>query len=263
MSRLKAILCGVGVAGCLMTSPEPVGAQGAANASGEVRIGTQILSVRNLDVSHFRNGDPIPEAKTDEEWETAFSNLEPAWCYYENDALFGTHSGKSAEDSRARGKLYNWFAVTDPRGLAPEGWHVPSFEEWETLTVFLGGAGGVAEKAMMVVMDQPAPTTSQRAVRGAPPADEKSEAVTSQRGGNNSSGFTGLPGGIRDFEGRFTGYGAYAYWWSTTKLDTGLPSFLAWYRMLSFFPSPSTPGDPFTSPTASLGDGLSVRVVRN
>ena len=60
-----------------------------------------------------------------------------------------------------------------------------------------------------------------------------------------------------------TGYGAYGYWWSTTKFDTGLPSFLAWYRMLRFFPSTRTLGDAFTSPTASWGDGMSVRVVRN
>lgn len=228
MKSLNTISSGLAVACLLMVNADIIIAQGSAGASGAVRIGTQVWSVRNLDVSHFRNGDPIPEAKTAAAWVLAFDNLEPAWCYYENDSLFGTHYGMSSEDSRALGKLYNWFAVSDPRGLTPEGWHVPSFDEWETLTVYLGGAGGVAETAMMVVMDRPTSTRP-------------------QPGGTNSSGFTALPGGSRDLKGGFTGYGAYGYWWSTTKFDTGLPSFLAWYRMLRFFPSTRTLGDVFTS----------------
>jgi uncharacterized protein (TIGR02145 family) len=69
----------------------------------------------NLDGYRFRNGDPIPEARTKEEW----SKASPAWCYYENDPENGTKYEK----------LYNWYALVDPRGLAPEGWHVPVKEE--------------------------------------------------------------------------------------------------------------------------------------
>jgi hypothetical protein len=83
----------------------------------------------NLDVDKFRNGDPIPEAKTDEEWYQATNNKEPVWCYYNNDPANGEKYGK----------LYNWFAVNDPRGLAPTGYHVPSDAEWTTLTNYLGG----------------------------------------------------------------------------------------------------------------------------
>lgn len=67
----------------------------------EVKVGDQIWMGRNLDVSTFRNGDPIPYAETDEEWEEAGENGEPAWCYYDNDP----------ENGEKYGKLYNWYAV--------------------------------------------------------------------------------------------------------------------------------------------------------
>ncbi len=85
-----------------------------------VTIGTQIWSGKNLDVTTFRNGDSIPEAKTPAQWEKAGNNKQPAWCYYQNKPENGTKFGK----------LYNLFAVVDQRGLAPSGWHVPSKEEW-------------------------------------------------------------------------------------------------------------------------------------
>jgi hypothetical protein len=85
-----------------------------------VRIGDQLWMTRNLDVDRFRNGDLIPHVKSDEEWIKAGENGQPAWCYYDNDPKNG----------KKYGKLYNWFAVNDPRGLAPKSWHVPTDEEW-------------------------------------------------------------------------------------------------------------------------------------
>src|SRR6185436_5977257 len=75
-----------------------------------VTIGTQTWMSRNLDVSRFRNGEPIPEARTTEEWIEAGKNGRPVWCYYENKPELGV----------IYGRLYNWFAVADPRGLAPD-----------------------------------------------------------------------------------------------------------------------------------------------
>ncbi len=77
----------------------------------------------NLRVFYFRNGDPIPIVKTDEAWKEAGENGEPACCYYENNSEYG----------KTYGVLYNWYAVNDPRGLAPEGWHVPTDAEWTAL----------------------------------------------------------------------------------------------------------------------------------
>ncbi len=76
---------------------------------------------KNLDVDRFRNGDIIPCINNVADWEEASKNKSPAWCYYNFNPTLGL----------IYGKLYNWYAVNDPRGLAPEGWHIPSMEEWE------------------------------------------------------------------------------------------------------------------------------------
>lgn len=86
----------------------------------EVTISNQVWMAKNLNVDKFRNGDAIPEAKSEEEWNEAGKNKQPAWCYYDNDPANGEKYGK----------LYNWYAVNDPRGLSPIGWHVPNEEEW-------------------------------------------------------------------------------------------------------------------------------------
>jgi clan AA aspartic protease (TIGR02281 family) len=85
-----------------------------------VKIGTQTWMTENLSVDRFRNGDIIPEVKTDEEWKRAGENKQPAWCYYENNS----------KNNSKFGKLYNYYAIIDPRGMIPEGWHIPSKSEW-------------------------------------------------------------------------------------------------------------------------------------
>ena len=93
-----------------------------------VIIGTQVWMSKNLDVSTFRNGDPIPQVKSDEEWKKATKNKSPSWCYYDYDPVNG---GKF-------GKLYNWYAVNDKRGLAPKGWKIPNNQDWEKLLKQIG-----------------------------------------------------------------------------------------------------------------------------
>ena len=156
------------------------------STSNEVTIDKQVWMSKNLNVDKFRNGDLVPEAKTAGEWKAYADAGEAAWCYSDNDASNGTKYGK----------LYNWYAVNDPRGLAPKGWHVPSDEEWTVLTDYLGGA----ERA------------------GA-----KMKAKTdwlSDGNGTNSSGFSGLPGGYRNTNGTFYNIGAGGYWWSSTENST-------------------------------------------
>ena len=104
------------------------------NNNPEVKIGEQIWMSKNLNVSTFRNGDPIPEAKTEDDWENAWRDKQPAWCYIERDG--------SLKRTAYFGKLYNWYAVNDPRGLAPLGWHIPTDDEWITFHLSLGGGGG-------------------------------------------------------------------------------------------------------------------------
>ena len=88
-----------------------------------IQIGYQTWMQKNLDEERFRNGDVIPEVTNWEEWMRAGENEKPAWCYYDNDSILG----------QKHGKLYNWYAVMDPRGLSPVGFHVPNKDEWEIL----------------------------------------------------------------------------------------------------------------------------------
>jgi uncharacterized protein (TIGR02145 family) len=137
-----------------------------------VIIGSQEWMVKNFNVRTFRNGDTIPEMKTDEEWMTASENRLPACCFFDNFAANG----------RKYGKLYNWFAVNDARGLAPEGWHVPDDTEWEQLIAVSGGktvAGGKLKSIFDWDWDG---------------------------NGSNETGFNGLPGCYRkNITGQFCG----------------------------------------------------------
>lgn len=94
-----------------------------------VIMGRQTWMKYNLDVVTFRNGDVIPQAQSDEEWQQKGFDKEPAWCYYVLD------DGNGLEKSY--GKLYNLYAVNDPRGLAPEGWHISTESEWRELQDYL------------------------------------------------------------------------------------------------------------------------------
>jgi len=179
------------------TSTEKVeGSTESTESGGVVTIGTQVWTSTNLDVSTFRNGDPIPQAKTDAEWKGAGENKQPAWCYYYNDPSNGTKYGK----------LYNWYAVNDPRGLAPKGYHIPTDAEWTKLSDYLGGSGA---------------GTKMKSTSG----------WKNDGNGNNSSGFSGLPGGSRSSNGTFNNVGSYGYWWSSTENTTTS----AWCRNLYYF----------------------------
>lgn len=148
----------------------------------EVKIGTQFWMTKNLNVDKFRNGDPIPQAKTDWQWKKFDERGLPAWCYYKNDSVNGVKYGK----------LYNWHAVKDPRGLAPKGFHIPKPEEWAKLCNYLGG-----EEISGLKM--------------------KSRYGWDKNGnGTNESGFNGLPGGFRDKNGRYNLLSINGYWWSAS-----------------------------------------------
>ena len=125
----------------------------------------------------------------------AWGNLKTgAWCYYDNDSSNGTKYGK----------LYNWYAVNDPRGLAPNGYHIPSDVEWTKLADYLGGENKAGKKI------------------------KNTSGWRNDGNGTNSSGFSGLPGGQRDYDGTFNSIGG-GYLWSSAENDAAN----AWYRDLS------------------------------
>ena len=101
-----------------------------------VKIGSQAWMTKNLDVLTFRNGDSIFHAKTIAEWEQAAKAKKPAWCFFLQDPKNGARTGK----------LYNWYAITDPRNIAPKGFHIPNEDDWNKLINFLGGEEVAAPK---------------------------------------------------------------------------------------------------------------------
>jgi uncharacterized protein (TIGR02145 family) len=159
--------------------------------------GYQIWMDKNLDIDRFKNGDIIPMAKTAEEWQSAAERKQPAWCYYNDDEAKG----------EIYGKLYNWYAVNDLRGVCPEGWHIASDNEWMLLTNYLGGikkAGGKLKATKTNYWQAP------------------------NVGATNISGFSALPGGYRDFDGSFYLRGYQGFFWSHTKNN----SEYAWGRTI-------------------------------
>jgi uncharacterized protein (TIGR02145 family) len=157
-------------------------------------IGNRGWSTKNLDVITFRNGDTIPEVKSSREWLNACYAHKPAWCYFQNDTSLG----------KCFGKLYNWYAVNDPRYLAPKGWRIPSWQDCVELENYFGGGLVAIQKMrseLLWLKKQPNDTIS---------AD--------------SCGFNALPGGYRQKFGKFDDLGYAAHWWtkSFTFDDGGL-----------------------------------------
>ena len=189
-----------------------------ADLMKEVTIGTQIWSVNNLNVSKFRNGENIPESKNESEWESAAIKKQPSFCYLNN----------YSENGSRLGKLYNWYAVIDPRGLAPAGWHIPSDDEWTILTEYLGEEAGTKMKS-------------------------KEGWSRTRLEENNISGFSGLPGGGCDDFGKFNYSNQQGFWWSSTEKDATH----AWVRALNYFNGIASKDD------GAKGLGLSVRCLRD
>ena len=159
---------------------------------GQVQIGTQIWMTKNLSVSRYRNGDLIPQVSNPTQWANLTTG---AWCYYANNSANGL----------VYGKLYNWYAVNDARGIAPLGWHVPSDAEWTTLVSYLGFAD-VAGGKLKAIGTLQAGTGVWFTPNGA---------------STNSSGFTALPGGyIADNGSGSFLLSKYGYWWSRTEFGS-------------------------------------------
>lgn len=162
---------------------------------GNVRIGTQTWAVANLNVITFRNGDSIPEAKTSKDWVTAGESGKPAWCYYNNNPANGLKYGK----------LYNWYAVNDPRELAPVGWTLSNANDWAMLINYLGGQGVAGSKMKSI------------------------SAWSEGNNGTNEAGFIGYPGGYRVENGTFLNTASIGIWWSSTEnnAQTAIDHYLA------------------------------------
>ncbi|MBU4444183.1 MAG: fibrobacter succinogenes major paralogous domain-containing protein [Candidatus Marinimicrobia bacterium] len=190
------------------------------NVYQTVKIGDQWWMAENLKVTHYRNGDPIPNVTDNTDW----SNLSTgASCNYDNEA----------SNVATYGRLYNWYAVSDSRQIAPAGWHMPSDAEWQTLIDYLGGesvAGGKMKETGTTHWGSPNASAT------------------------NESGFAALPGGYHlYYYGTYYSLCNHAYFWSSTEDDSST----AWYRSLRY------DGSDVYRYGYYKQDGFSVRCVRD
>ena len=207
--------------GSCVYGPEECGGAMSVTFDGHaydlVAIGSQCWFAENLRTEHYANGDAIPGNLSDSQWTSTSSGAQA--IYDNDDANLATY-----------GRLYNWYAVDDSRGLCPSGWHVPMDDEWTLLTDELGGSS-VAGAAMK-----------------SSPSDSPSWD------GTNTSGFSALPGGWRDSnDGTFSDVGDYGYWWSASPGG----AFYAWLRGLN------SDNDDVFRYIGDLRNGNSVRCLRD
>ncbi len=189
------------------------------NVYKTIVIGNQEWMAENLKTTLYRNGVAIPNVTNATQWRGLTTG---AWCSYNNDAQYDCPYGK----------MYNWYTVVDSRNLCPTGWHVPSDAEWTTLTNTLGGEG-IAGGKMKSTGTQ--------------------YWLSPNTGATNESGFSGLPGGLRNDDGAFFNLGNYGGWWSSSQDDATI----ARYRYLDYY---------FANANGSSNlkaNGFSVRCVRD
>jgi len=164
------------------------------NVYKTVKIGEQVWMAENLKVTHYRNGEPIPNVTGYTEWANLTSG---AYCYYDNNPSY----------AEVYGALYNWYTVNDNRNIAPAGWHAPTDEEWKQLEIFLGMSQADVEKSC----------TS----RGTNEGNKLKECGfthwdSANASATNESGFTALPGGNREWHGGYNNFGYHAFFWCST-----------------------------------------------
>ncbi len=197
-----------------------------------VKICNQTWTAKNLDVSRYRNGDIIPQVTDSTQWANLTTG---AWCWYNND---------SATYGSVYGRLYNWYAVNDPRGLAPLGWHVSSNSDWNS---------------MIKCLDNSADTTCYECIQSTLMGGKLKDTgtrywIAPNIGATNSSQFTALPGGFRNINTLlFTVIGEYGEFWTSTPVDQSY----AWPRVIHN----STTN--ISKNTRLKGNGFSVRLLKD
>ena len=167
-----------------------------------VAIGDQCWFAENLRTEHYANGDPIPGELSDGDWSSTTSGA--MTVYGEGTSIVYHGSDDEVSNLADYGRLYNWYAVDDARGLCPSGWHVPTDQEYTTLIDGLGGTSVAGGKMKSSPEDSPS------------------------WDGTNTSGFSGLAGGYRNNLGGFSSEGNNGYFWSASAYGS-----FAWFRLLS------------------------------
>ena len=167
------------------------------NCYTTIQIGDQIWMADNLKATHYQNGDEIPYPNQ-EDWN---SYTEGKYSIYNMDH-YNQSPINDPQNANVYGNLYNWAVVNDDRGVCPDGWHVPSDDEYTILTDYLGGvevAGGKMKEC----------------TEGNCPESDYWNTPNTEA--TNESGFSGLPGGYRDRYGNYSGMNEQGFFWSSTE----------------------------------------------
>jgi len=182
------------------------------NVYGTVKIGAQRWMAENLKVSRYRNGRIIPEVTNDANWVLLFYG---ARCKYDNDE----------NNVDTYGYLYNFYVIEDSGNISPEGWHVPTDDDWKELEMYLGMSQSEADTVGYRGTDE----GSKLAGR----ADLWPDGILKINAAFGASGFFGLPGGSRqnsvNYPGTFFQLGNIAYFWTASWSG----DLYAWYRILN------------------------------
>ena len=202
------------------------------NVYQTIIIGTQEWMMENLKVTHYRDGTAIPTGHSNSDW----SNLTTgAYAVYDDNESNAT----------TYGYLYNWYAVDDSRNIAPEGWHVPTDDEWKTLEMYLGMSQGEADNTGWRGTNEGSKLAGN--------ADLWNNGNLENNAEFGTSGFTALPGGYRSTNGYYYDLGSHGSFWSSTEDDSDT----AWYRGLYYSNSGVARGGSYKL------YGFSVRCVRD
>jgi uncharacterized protein (TIGR02145 family) len=171
-----------------------------------IKLDGKFWMSKNLNINVFRNGDTIPYFQSENY--NASVGKEPACCYYNYDP----------NKWKEYGMLYNWAAVNDRRGLAPDGWHIPSYNDWYSLICYLRAGRMYGNKCIMGIENAGGllkeKGTKNWLLR------PKNHWLKPNIGANNLTGFTALPGGQFDSRFLFYGLGESSHWWTSTTKDT-------------------------------------------
>ncbi len=198
-------------------------------------------STRNLNVEHYRNGDIIPQVQNPTEWANLTTG---AWCYYANNSANGI----------IYGKLYNYHAVNDPRGLAPVGWHVAYGGDFYRLTTFLIENGFNCFGTDVNNLGKAIASKTLWSSTGISPTN--CSPLSGTLSTNNSSGFNGLPSGSRDSTGSFNGITGRTSWWTGGSSATN--PYIAFVDLVGHIKEGFRTGG-----SALQVSGMSVRIVKN
>ena len=178
-----------------------------------VEIGKQCWFKENLRSSRYQNGEEIPGGLSDYQWVNADGGAQSVYGEGSSQVLSGSNNEET--NLKIYGRLYNWYAVRDSRNLCPQGYHVPSDSEWMTLEMALG---------------MTAAQVNDEWTRGTDEGLKLKASSTDSNAwdGTNSSGFSGLPGGGRSYEGGYFRFQENnGYWWTSSPAEMGI-----WYRYL-------------------------------